>query len=128
MTEKVIEDVKVLAGRGLTQEQIANYLGISEGFITELKHRHPEFAEAIKEGKAKMISLAAGKLIELVKKGNLSAICFYLKTQARWREVERVAETEETEQKPKAQLPAITLNVNDPVAAAKIYEQFMRGS
>lgn len=118
----MVDDVKVMAGRGMTQEHIANYFGIGASFFYELKKRYPELQTAYIEGKAKMIALASGKLIELVKKGNPTAVIFYLKTQARFRETDRPDDQDESGAKDR---PAITITVNDPVEAARIYQKFM---
>jgi DNA-binding Xre family transcriptional regulator len=84
-----LQQVEVLASRGLTKEQIADALGMSYSTLNR-RQNDPEYAAdlevAIKRGKAKAISFVAGKLQKLIEEGNLGAICFYLKTQGGWSE------------------------------------------
>ena len=77
---------EALAAQGLTQEQIADVLGISERTLYARKKDSAEFAEAIKRGQAKGIALATNKLMEQVREGNLGAICFLLKCRGAWSE------------------------------------------
>ncbi len=78
--------VESLAANGLTQEQIAAALGISESLLYQQKRENEEFAEAIKRGKAKGIALVTNKLMESIKGGNMTGMIFFLKTQAGWKE------------------------------------------
>jgi len=78
--------VESLAANGLTQEQIASALGISESLLYQQKRENEEFAEAIKRGKAKGIALVTNKLMESIKNGNMTGMIFFLKTQAGWKE------------------------------------------
>ena len=121
-TPEIIEEIKILAGKGLNIGQLRSYYDIKVDRWLAILQREPEVAEAVSTGKAKTVSFVAGKLMELVQKGNLSAIIFWLKTQARWRETDRPGETN-NEDKP--QFPAITLTVNDPLEAARIYQKIM---
>ena len=81
-----LAQVEILASRGLTKEQIADALGISQTTLYTRQRESADFVEAIKRGKAKAISFVAGKLQKLIDEGNLGAICFYLKTQGGWSE------------------------------------------
>lgn len=78
--------VEALAQRGLTQQQIADALGISVSTLYKNKRENEEFVDAIKRGKAKGIAVATNKLFELMKEGNLGAVIFFLKTQGGWKE------------------------------------------
>ena len=78
--------VEMLAAQGLSQEQIADVLGISERTLRNRKKESAEFAEAIKRGQSKGIALATNKLMEQVRDGNLGAICFFLKCRGAWSE------------------------------------------
>jgi len=78
--------VESLAANGLTQEQIALALGISESTLYNNKRENEEFAAAIKSGKAKGIAVVTNKLMESIKKGNMTGMIFFLKTQAGWKE------------------------------------------
>ena len=81
-----LKQVESLAANGLTQEQIAAALGISESTLHKRKQENPEFTAAIKRGKAKGIALVTNKLMESIKGGNMTAMIFFLKTQAGWKE------------------------------------------
>ena len=81
-----LKQVESLAANGLTQEQIAAALGISESTLTKRKKENTDFTDAIKRGKAKGIALVTNKLMESIKGGNITAMIFFLKTQAGWKE------------------------------------------
>ena len=81
-----LKQVESLAANGLTQEQIAAALGISERTLRSRKGDNADFADAIKRGKAKGIALVTNKLMESIKGGNMTGMIFFLKTQAGWKE------------------------------------------
>ena len=81
-----LKQVESLAANGLTQEQIAAALGISESTLTKRKKENTDFTDAIKRGKAKGIALVTNKLMESIKGGNMTGMIFFLKTQAGWKE------------------------------------------
>jgi transcriptional regulator with XRE-family HTH domain len=81
-----LKQVESLAANGLTQEQIAAALGISESTLHQRKRDSADFAAAIKRGKAKGIALVTNKLMESIKAGNMTGMIFFLKTQAGWKE------------------------------------------
>ena len=78
--------VESLAAQGLTDQQIADALGISRATVTRNKRDNDAFDAAIKRGKAKGIALVSSKLMEQVKGGNITAMIFFLKTRAGWSE------------------------------------------
>jgi len=47
-----LNQTKKLAALGLTDEQIADVLGIAVATLSNYKNEHPEFLEVLKEGKA----------------------------------------------------------------------------
>ena len=53
------------------------------------KRDFDQFATAIKKGKAKANAFVGGKLMNLIKEGNVSATIFYLKSRCGWKETER---------------------------------------
>ncbi len=125
-TPENLKTIETLAGQGLTQMQIAHFFCIkSSGWYANIG-RHPEIAEAVKRGKAKTMAFVTGKLMELVKKGNLKAIMFYLEKQGggNWA---KKSSLEIKEEKPAASVE-LKLNTKDPVEAAKIYQKIMTGS
>lgn len=70
--------VEALAANGLTQQQIADSLGISRSILFEHKKTSDEFEQAIQRGKAKGIAVVTNKLMEQYKNGNTTAIIFVL--------------------------------------------------
>jgi transposase len=81
-----LKQVEALAGSGLTEAQIAEALGIGYRTLETRKHDYSEFSQAIKKGKAKGIAHVTNKLMEQVNEGNTTAILFYLKCRADWKE------------------------------------------
>lgn len=83
-----LKQVEGLAAQGLTEGQIAQALGICQDTLTNHKKRNSEFSDAIKRGKAKGIGVVTNKLMEQIKSGNTTAMLFYLKCQAGWKETD----------------------------------------
>ncbi len=52
----------------------------------KLTDSEPLIASAYKKGQALGVEYVTGKLFALIRKGNVAAIIFYLKTRAGWRE------------------------------------------
>jgi len=73
----------------LTQEQMADYFGISANTFVAMMEREPDISEAYKRGKAKAIGAVASGLLARARAGDTASAIFYLKTQAGWREVSR---------------------------------------
>lgn len=82
---KVVEE---LASLGLTEQQIADSLGISRSTLSRRKTDDETFDTALRKGKAKAIVKVSSALMAEVEKGSLRAIIFYLKCRAGWREEE----------------------------------------
>lgn len=76
-----LDKVAELAGRGLTQGEIAACLGVSLRTIEGRKAQVAEFADAIERGKASAAREVSNKLFELCKRGNLGAIVWFEKTR-----------------------------------------------
>lgn len=68
----------------LSQEQIADYLGIGRTTFYEIMKREPDVAERYARGRARAISDVAKGLIQQAHDGNVNAQRFYLETQAGW--------------------------------------------
>jgi DNA-binding CsgD family transcriptional regulator len=81
-----LKQVEGLAAQGLTEGQIADALGITQNTLTNHKKRNLEFLDAIKRGQAKGIGVVTNKLMEQIKSGNTTAMIFYLKCRAGWKE------------------------------------------
>lgn len=75
-------NVETLAGYGLTTEQIARYFKVCKN--TLLKN----CSDNLDVGKSRGIALVTGELMNAIKNGNVTAMIFYLKTQAKWKETD----------------------------------------
>ena len=82
----VCKKAKKFASQGMTQEQIAQALGMGETTFYEKQAKYPEFAEAIKHGQANGIQKVTNSLFKTANKGNVAAQIFYLKNRAQWRD------------------------------------------
>ena len=107
-----LKQVESLAANGLTQEQIAAALGISERTLRSRKGEIADFADAIKRGKAKGIALVTNKLMESIKGGNMTGMIFFLQTQAGWKET-NVQEHTGADGKPIQQAIEIKVSFDD---------------
>lgn len=87
LTEEQKIQLEALAAL-LTIEQIANYFGMVKETFYNIMEREPDVLSRYKKGKSKAIANVAGKLLQQAQEGNLTAIIFYLKTQAKWRETD----------------------------------------
>ncbi len=81
-----LAQVERLAAQGLTQQQIADALGISRATVQRRIKADAAFDAAVKKGAAKGIALVANKLFEAAKEGNIAAAIFFLKARAGWRD------------------------------------------
>ena len=88
LSGKQIAEVETLSAV-LSMAQVAEYFGIIPDTFAQIRKRQPEVDLAYKKGKSKAINMAGNKLLSKVRRGNLGAICFYLKTQAGYRETNR---------------------------------------
>lgn len=79
-------EVERLASIGLTEQQVADALGVSTDTIGRRKKDNAGFAEALKRGKASGIATVANNLFEQSAEGNVSAGIFYLKNRAGWKD------------------------------------------
>ena len=98
-----IAQVEELAARGLTMEQIATSLGVSDTTLYRRKATMKEVSEAIKRGKRRGVVTIANKLFEAAEAGNMAAVIFFLKTQGGWREKQQVELAGEITAKVKAE-------------------------
>lgn len=84
-----ISEVERLAQVCDNEEEIALALGISYSTLRRRKRDYEQFEQSIKKGKAKANAFVGGKLMNLIKEGNVSATIFYLKSRCGWKEIER---------------------------------------
>lgn len=73
---------------GLSDEQIANNLGIATSTLYDYKNKHSEFLEAIKKGKEVVDFEVENALLKSALEGNTTAQIFWLKNRKpkEWRE------------------------------------------
>lgn len=87
--EEQKKEVETLAAV-LSTEQIADYFGISRRVFFDILERDEEVSALYKKGKARAVGFVAQNLIQKARGGDLGAQIFYLKTQAGWKETQRV--------------------------------------
>lgn len=104
--------IEQLAGK-LNQEQIADKLSICGRTLRRRIHDDPAFKSAYQRGKANAIDAVAESLFCRAARGDTTAAIFYLKTQAGWKETQRI----ETEQ---------NVNVNVSDARQRVIRQIDR--
>ena len=89
-TQIDLEKVEQLAAQGLTEEQICHCLGFTARTLYTHKRENSEISEAIKRGRSKGIAFVSNKLFDQCKDGNITAIIFFLKARAGWRDRDAV--------------------------------------
>ncbi len=92
LTEKQIAEIETLAVF-LTQDQIADYLGISKRTFNNLREKDEQIEINYRKGKARGIAKIANGLFQQAVNGNTTAAMFYLKTQAGWKETQHLDHT-----------------------------------
>jgi hypothetical protein len=65
------------------KSEISDYLGCDVKTFNNYLKRYPDIAEAYEYRKERQKDFVEGKLYSEIKKGNITAIIFYLKTQAK---------------------------------------------
>ena len=88
LTPEQIAQVETLASV-LSQEQIADYLGIAKSTFQAILDRDPVVFGHYKKGKSKAIASVAQGLLKKALSGDTASAIFYLKTQAGWAETKR---------------------------------------
>lgn len=73
---------------GLTDEQIAHNIGISEVTLYDWKNKFPDFAKALKKGKEVVDYAVQGALLKKALGGDTVAMIFWLKNRkpSQWRD------------------------------------------
>jgi hypothetical protein len=91
---KELMSIEDMAKRGVTYKSIAGVMGISLRTFHDAKDRLPILQETLDRARSHGENLATGYLFKILEnqdhKNHFAAICFYLKTQHQWREVNRV--------------------------------------
>jgi hypothetical protein len=83
LTEEQKKKVKQMASICTTQ-QIADYLGISRPVFFDILNRDEEVSILYKKGRVEGHNIVAGKLMDKIQNGDVTAMIFYLKTQSGW--------------------------------------------
>ena len=88
ITEDVLKQVETYAAQGLTRDQIARCLSISDRTVYEKQKEFPQFLQAIQDGKAKGVSIISNALFGSAKDGHFPAQRYYLQNRApeAWRD------------------------------------------
>ena len=94
LTVDQVREVETLAAL-LSQDQIADYLGISRSTFHAICDRDPDVLERYKRGKARAIAHVANGLLQKARAGCKTSSIFYLKTQAGWRETAEMPDAAE---------------------------------
>lgn len=85
-----LKQLKLLAGYGLTLNELAGFLGINPSTLDDLIKRDPNIKGAIEKGRSEAAGQVAQSLFNnAVRKNNVTAQIFWLKTRLRWREADR---------------------------------------
>lgn len=87
LTDDEVRQLEKLAAV-LTVEQLGDYFGISGRHLRRRFADDPVLMSAYKRGKSRAVSGVATKLLAMCHEGNVTAMIFYLKTQAGWRETD----------------------------------------
>jgi|5B_taG_2_1085324.scaffolds.fasta_scaffold32836_2 transcriptional regulator with XRE-family HTH domain len=86
VTKELCDKAEQYASQGLTMEQIADALGMSKSSLFEKQKDNLDLMESIKRGKAKGIVTITNALFEKAKDGDNTAMIFYLKNRAGWKD------------------------------------------
>jgi hypothetical protein len=92
LSDTQLGEVETLAAL-LTAEQMADYFGIGRATFFAMMSRDERIAERYNKGKERAIGAIAQSLITKARAGDTASMIFYLKTQAGWRETERIEHT-----------------------------------
>lgn len=81
-TEEDYENITRWAGLGLSEQQIADNLGVSLSSIARNKRNNDRFDTALKKGKSKSIEVITNALFEKAKNKDTTSMIFWLKNRA----------------------------------------------
>jgi hypothetical protein len=90
-----LAQIEQLAGRGLTQEQIAYAMGHHPSTFYKHKALSSEIQDAVKRGRNKGVAVMANAMFEAGKAGNTAAMIFWMKNMAGWRDKVELSGDEE---------------------------------
>ena len=83
--------IQGMAREGLTQQQIADNLGINVDTLIEYKKKYTDFSEALKKGKEVVDFQVENALLSSALEGNTTAQIFWLKNRRpdKWRDKQK---------------------------------------
>lgn len=79
-----LNEVKRLAGQGLTLDQIARCLGIARTTFWQARKADEELQQALEDGKAEAVRDVTNALYQKALEGDNTAMIFWLKNRAGW--------------------------------------------
>ena len=82
--------VRAMLAQGMTYEQAASALGVNVATLERRRKQDEKLECACKEGKAQGINAITNVLFETAKGGNVTAMIFYLKNQAGWKDKQEI--------------------------------------
>jgi hypothetical protein len=89
LTAQQRSEVETLAAF-LSLEQMAAYFGMTHETFNAICEREPDVFRAYKRGKSKAIGKVAQSLVTKALAGDTASAIFFLKTQARWAETQKL--------------------------------------
>jgi hypothetical protein len=92
-SDEMIRKIETLAAQGMSQDQISYALGISKGTYFKEKRNNPTINDVWSRGKAMGIAKVSNALFQAAMGGNVTAMIFWLKANAGWRDVSSVEMT-----------------------------------
>lgn len=122
VTQRLLSEMSNLSALGMNMTQIYQYYGLTKDEFYEMRNEHPEIHTAINRGKAKQLASVSAKLLDKVAQGDVKAIQFYLSSMG-WAKYANDAYREPEFE----DIADIKISSTDPVEAAKIYQDFMKG-
>lgn len=111
------QKAEALAARGMDKKDIALCLGMKPSTLQLHQKKDSKFQAALDRGQAAGIAAVTGQLLKGINLGNMTAIIFYLKCRAHWKETS-VLETRD--------LPALPPEDCTPEEAERAYIKSMR--
>ena len=92
LDEKQIAQLEIMAGF-MTISEIADYFGMCEKTLHNIKNRDDDINTVYKRGRVKLKAKAGSVLIEKALAGNTAELFFLLKTQFGFRETQQIDHT-----------------------------------
>lgn len=101
ITNAMCDEAERLPGRGLTMQQIAGCLGISERTLYTHQAENSQLQQSIKKGRAEGLAEISNALFEAAKAGNVTAQIFFLKNRdpENWRDSQYIHEQRARDQR-----------------------------